>query len=163
MLAQVISASQLHLKILNTRETRPISRPSVEVHSYEYDDTSYHTIVCRPRETMSTFLRAFAIFAITVEVALAAPATSGTSKTGRCGASFGAFTCKGSSYGDCCSSYGYCGSSRAYCGEGCQSGYGTCSASTSTPPSTSKVSTDGQCGTVRGSTCLGSKFGSCCS
>lgn len=37
------------------------------------------------------------------------------------------YTCKGSSFGDCCSSYGWCGSTTTYCGSGCQSGFGTCS------------------------------------
>ncbi|KAK6612567.1 glucooligosaccharide oxidase [Botrytis cinerea] len=37
------------------------------------------------------------------------------------------YTCKGSSFGSCCSRYGWCGSTSTYCGTGCQSGFGTCS------------------------------------
>ncbi|KAF3002041.1 hypothetical protein E8E13_008907 [Curvularia kusanoi] len=36
-------------------------------------------------------------------------------------------TCKGSTFGNCCSQAGWCGSTTAYCGTGCQSGFGTCS------------------------------------
>ncbi|KAH7173490.1 uncharacterized protein B0J16DRAFT_275648 [Fusarium flagelliforme] len=36
-------------------------------------------------------------------------------------------TCKGSSYGNCCSKNGNCGKTSAYCGSGCQSGFGQCS------------------------------------
>ncbi|EXK30146.1 hypothetical protein FOMG_13785 [Fusarium oxysporum f. sp. melonis 26406] len=38
-------------------------------------------------------------------------------------------TCKGSTYGDCCSKGGNCGKTSAYCGTGCQSGFGTCTSS----------------------------------
>ncbi|KAF5589067.1 chitin deacetylase 1 [Fusarium pseudoanthophilum] len=38
-------------------------------------------------------------------------------------------TCKGSTYGDCCSKSGNCGKTSAYCGTGCQSGFGTCTSS----------------------------------
>ena len=41
-------------------------------------------------------------------------------------------TCKGSSFGNCCSKNGWCGSTSAYCSTGCQSGYGTCSTVTPT-------------------------------
>lgn len=35
-------------------------------------------------------------------------------------------TCKGSSFGNCCSTYGWCGSTADYCGTGCQKAFGTC-------------------------------------
>ncbi|CVL04543.1 probable chitin binding protein [Fusarium mangiferae] len=38
-------------------------------------------------------------------------------------------TCKGSTYGYCCSKSGNCGKTSAYCGNGCQSGFGTCTSS----------------------------------
>ncbi|CCT73603.1 probable chitin binding protein [Fusarium fujikuroi IMI 58289] len=38
-------------------------------------------------------------------------------------------TCKGSTYGDCCSKSGNCGKTSAYCGNGCQNGFGTCTSS----------------------------------
>ncbi|KAH5182706.1 hypothetical protein HBH76_152460 [Parastagonospora nodorum] len=112
---------------------------------------------------MLTLLRAFAVCTVIVQIALGAPASQAISKNARCGASFGSLTCKGGSFGNCCSQYGHCGSSSAYCGQGCQSGYGTCSSSPSVPPPTQIVSTDGRCGTARGISCSGSKFGDCCS
>jgi hypothetical protein len=83
------------------------------------------------------------------------------SKSGQCGASNG-LTCKGSTFGSCCSQHNYCGSTSAYCGTGCQSGYGTC-ISTTTPVTPAKVSTDGTCGGTKGYTCLKSVYGNCCS
>ncbi|KPM40558.1 hypothetical protein AK830_g5977 [Neonectria ditissima] len=64
-------------------------------------------------------------------------------------------TCKGSTFGDCCSSTGYCGSSNDHCKAGCQPQYGTCSEE-------DNISTDGSCG-KNGKTCKGSTFGDCCS
>jgi len=90
------------------------------------------------------------------------------STDGSCGA--GKATCKGSTFGNCCSQYGWCGSTTGHCGTGCQSGSGTCTSSggsggttpaPTTPPK--KVSTDGTCGTQGGATCAGSTFGTCCS
>lgn len=78
------------------------------------------------------------------------------STTGRCGAQYKGLTCKGSTYGECCSKYNYCGGSSDHCGSGCQTGYGTCG---STAP---KISTDGSCGGTKGFTCLGSTYGNCC-
>ncbi|KAF2198531.1 hypothetical protein GQ43DRAFT_378419, partial [Delitschia confertaspora ATCC 74209] len=100
------------------------------------------------------------------------------SQDGACGG-YGRKTCLGSTFGNCCSQYGWCGRTDAYCGKGCQPGFGACGkgvlppkpittpkASTPTlspyPPSSElRVSHDGSCG--KGVTCLGSKFGSCCS
>ncbi|KAI6754647.1 hypothetical protein HG530_012399 [Fusarium avenaceum] len=65
-------------------------------------------------------------------------------------------TCKGSTYGDCCSAQGYCGKD-AHCDAGCQIAFGTCKADSD------KVSTDGRCGAFNGKTCKGSTFGDCCS
>ena len=66
------------------------------------------------------------------------------SEDGSCG---NGVTCKGSSFGDCCSSHGYCGSGSDYCGTGCNQAFGTCggqykrrSTTTFTPTSTSVVS-----------------------
>jgi Polysaccharide deacetylase len=43
---------------------------------------------------------------------------------GTCG---GTLTCKGSSFGNCCSIYGWCGSNSSYCDPAnCQSNYGEC-------------------------------------
>ncbi|KAG8360039.1 hypothetical protein FVEN_g2141 [Fusarium venenatum] len=47
---------------------------------------------------------------------------NGKSTNGRCGVGFLGATCKGTSYGDCCSREGWCGSSDGHCGDGCQSG-----------------------------------------
>jgi hypothetical protein len=101
-----------------------------------------------------------------VQVAQAAP--QGISGTARCGPSFG-LTCKGSSFGNCCSQYSYCGSTDSYCGSGCQSGWGTCNsdpAPSVTPPITTpnlKVSNNGRCAQKKnGRTCLGSEYGDCC-
>ncbi|KAL1625996.1 hypothetical protein SLS56_007054 [Neofusicoccum ribis] len=52
--------------------------------------------------------------------------TEGTvSQDGTCGGALG-YTCKGSTFGECCSEYGYCGSTDAYCGSGCRVGLGKC-------------------------------------
>ncbi|OAG03066.1 uncharacterized protein CC84DRAFT_1151376 [Paraphaeosphaeria sporulosa] len=96
-----------------------------------------------------------------VQVAHAAPQRS-VSHTARCGANFG-LTCKGSSFGNCCSKAGWCGSSKDYCGDGCQSGWGTCNSSGGNKPVGPKVSKNGSCGQNGGTTCLGSSFGNCCS
>ncbi|KAM9874215.1 hypothetical protein VDGL01_11718 [Verticillium dahliae] len=80
--------------------------------------------------------------------------TSGDVSTdGSCGKN--GKTCKGSSFGDCCSSSGFCGGTTAHCGAGCQSGFGICAAA-------DNISTDGTCGS-NGKTCKGSAFGDCCS
>jgi hypothetical protein len=58
--------------------------------------------------------------------AVALPSNSNSltvSTEGNCG---NGVTCKGSSFGDCCSSHGYCGSSDQYCSAGCNSAFGTC-------------------------------------
>lgn len=59
-----------------------------------------------------------------------APAASSTvvSTDGTCGGT-NAYTCQGSTFGNCCSQYGWCGSTSAYCAttSGCQAGFGTCS------------------------------------
>ncbi|KAJ1326026.1 Chitin recognition protein [Microdochium nivale] len=80
------------------------------------------------------------------------------STDGKCGASNGGKTCKGSTFGDCCSSSGFCGAKTDHCSAGCQSAFGTCSGGAST------ISTDGVCGSQKnGKTCVGSTFGNCCS
>ncbi|KAK1843988.1 agglutinin Isolectin 1 [Colletotrichum chrysophilum] len=90
------------------------------------------------------------------------------SQDGTCGGTAG-FTCQGSSFGDCCSQWGYCGSSSDHCAAGCQSSFGTCSASSgggattsaAKPASTgSKTSPDNSCGGSNGYTC---PSGTCCS
>jgi len=47
------------------------------------------------------------------------------SEDGRCGAETGQ-TCKGSSFGECCSKKGKCGRKTRHCACGCQSGFGQC-------------------------------------
>lgn len=119
---------------------------------------NYLIILCRTGylDFLSTMRSAvfFAIAALPLINALS------ISKTGQCGAQNG-LTCKGSTFGSCCSQYHYCGSTSAYCGTGCQSGYGNCGSST--PATPAKISTDGTCGGTKGFTCLNSAFGNCCS
>ncbi|KAF2262629.1 glycoside hydrolase/deacetylase [Lojkania enalia] len=107
-----------------------------------------------------------------------APSATSTLKVstdGTCAGTSG-FTCVGSSFGNCCSQYGWCGSTTGHCGTGCNSAFGTCSssggssvqpsstrASTPSPSSTLKVSSDGTCGSSVKMTCQGSTFGNCCS
>ncbi|KAF2133236.1 carbohydrate esterase family 4 protein [Dothidotthia symphoricarpi CBS 119687] len=119
-----------------------------------------------------------------------APASTATaiSTDGLCGGTSGK-TCKGSTFGNCCSQYGYCGSTTDHCSTGCQSTFGTCgtgsssvvtsattkatststkATSTSTKASSTSaaatgVSTSGMCGGTTGLTCQGSSFGNCCS
>ncbi|CAK7205411.1 hypothetical protein SEUCBS139899_008182 [Sporothrix eucalyptigena] len=81
------------------------------------------------------------------------------STDGTCGAKSSVNAmCLYSKFGDCCSAAGTCGTTSAFCNtfEGCQPDFGTCE----TP-----VSTDGKCGAASSTdaTCLGSKFGDCCS
>ncbi|KAH4376940.1 hypothetical protein HBH99_208780 [Parastagonospora nodorum] len=86
------------------------------------------------------------------------------SPDGTCGGT-NKYKCKGSPFGNCCSSSGYCGDTTAHCQAGCQSQFGTCSATASTtkPSSPTGVSTDGTCGGSKGLKCQGSPFGNCCS
>jgi hypothetical protein len=74
------------------------------------------------------------------------------SQDGICG--FNGRTCIGSKFGNCCGKNYYCGSGIDSCAvsNGCLGSFGTCQA----------VSDDGVCG-YNGKTCVGSKFGSCCS
>ncbi|KAI9649729.1 hypothetical protein NHQ30_002310 [Ciborinia camelliae] len=48
------------------------------------------------------------------------------SMDGNCGGDGTGQTCKGSSFGNCCSQAGYCGSTGDYCGMGCQANFGVC-------------------------------------
>ncbi|KAK3209831.1 hypothetical protein GRF29_44g732429 [Pseudopithomyces chartarum] len=105
------------------------------------------------------------------------------SKDGRCGG-YSGYTCQGSTFGNCCNKNGYCGKTSDYCGTGCDSKFGTCgvkpssskpcSSSKAKPTSTRapsassyatpKVSNDAHCGAGNGKmTCMGSKWGNCCS
>jgi hypothetical protein len=80
--------------------------------------------------------------------------------------------------------YGWCGSTDLYCGKGCNAKFGKCNQATiassirssvkssssiraSSPtdiPSTLPVSSDARCGSsFGGKTCLGSRWGDCCS
>ncbi|KAF2477009.1 uncharacterized protein BDR25DRAFT_208924 [Lindgomyces ingoldianus] len=72
-------------------------------------------------------------------------------------------TCLGSFWGDCCSRFGYCGRDNDYCTEGCQPAFGTCKNAVKQRRNT--TTTDGSCGTGSGidASCLGSRWGSCCS
>lgn len=109
----------------------------------------------------SLFLALSTLGTVTITNAL------GVSTSARCGPQFG-LTCKGSTFGNCCSQNRYCGSISAYCGTGCQLGYGDCTGSSlpssaAAPVPTAKISTDGSCGGSKGFSCLNSRFGSCCS
>ncbi|KAL6703257.1 hypothetical protein ACN47E_010045 [Coniothyrium glycines] len=100
----------------------------------------------------------------------AATNAAGVTTDARCGSN--GKTCLGSKWGSCCSQYDYCGSTEAYCdtNRGCQSGFGSCNGVPSSPrPSSGStpaqpVSKNARCGVgFGGSTCLGSKWGDCCS
>ncbi|KAI8940076.1 hypothetical protein NX059_003795 [Plenodomus lindquistii] len=54
------------------------------------------------------------------------PTSAPISKDARCGHGYGGQTCKGSSFGNCCSKHNYCGRSDDYCKTGCQSAFGIC-------------------------------------
>ncbi|KAF6841710.1 hypothetical protein CPLU01_00382 [Colletotrichum plurivorum] len=84
------------------------------------------------------------------------PSATKVSTDGSCGGS-DRITCKGSTFGNCCSSAGYCGSSSDYCGAGRQSAFGDAT------PSPTNLSTDGSCGGANKYRCPGSAFGDCCS
>lgn len=57
------------------------------------------------------------------------PSTVTDSPDGSCGGTT-LFQCTGAAtFGSCCSQYGFCGDTAAHCGTGCQSGFGTCTAS----------------------------------
>ncbi|KAF2824847.1 hypothetical protein CC86DRAFT_407990 [Ophiobolus disseminans] len=64
---------------------------------------------------------------------VATPSSSARLTTNaRCGylynAAPGGMSCQGSKYGNCCSQWSYCGSTQDYCGSGCQPGFGSCNA-----------------------------------
>ncbi|KAH9863964.1 hypothetical protein J1614_009897 [Plenodomus biglobosus] len=89
------------------------------------------------------------------------PSGGNVSSDGKCGVQGGA-TCRGSSFGNCCSQYGWCGSTGDHCGTGCNASAGTCGSGSTPAPAPVAVSKDGSCGTGKG-TCAGSAFGTCCS
>ncbi|CZT41787.1 uncharacterized protein RSE6_01573 [Rhynchosporium secalis] len=74
------------------------------------------------------------------------------SKDGSCGGTAG-LSCKGTSFGDCCSANGFCGATTGHCQAGCQQQFGTCSADSG------NISIDGSCGASNKKTCSGSAFG----
>ncbi|TKA63406.1 hypothetical protein B0A49_07458, partial [Cryomyces minteri] len=126
----------------------------------------------------SVFTSATATPTSTSSAATVSPTRASTD--GTCGGAT-AYTCFGSSFGNCCSANGKCGSTDVYCGVGCQATFGTCgssnvsdslststiisSSSTSIAPSASAtiISSDATCGGTTGLTCFGSTFGNCCS
>src|SRR3569833_1273498 len=63
------------------------------------------------------------------------PSVLETSPDGTCG---NGLTCKGSSWGQCCSQHGFCGDSEAYSQTGCNPAFGTCSSDEAPPPGTTK-------------------------
>ncbi|KAH6698281.1 hypothetical protein BKA61DRAFT_497263 [Leptodontidium sp. MPI-SDFR-AT-0119] len=79
------------------------------------------------------------------------------STDGRCGKNVNDKTCKGSSFGPCCSAKGNCGNGPFFCGVSneCQPKFGKC-----TP-----LSTDGKCGAASSTDamCQGHANGNCCS
>ncbi|KAH8743726.1 hypothetical protein F5882DRAFT_498637, partial [Hyaloscypha sp. PMI_1271] len=74
-----------------------------------------------------------------------------TSTDGKCGANINGATCKGSTFGNCCSVKGNCGSTPAFCGTTnlCQAGFGTC-----TP-----ISTNRKCGSASTSNAISTTTG----
>ncbi|RYO95142.1 hypothetical protein DL764_007744 [Monosporascus ibericus] len=80
-------------------------------------------------------------------------AGDGVSTDGTCSGIKG-LTCRGSTFGDCCSSRGFCGASTTHSGPGCQFGFGNCTAA-------DNVLRDRFCAR-NGKTCKGSTFGDCC-
>ncbi|KAK7727058.1 hypothetical protein SLS57_003089 [Botryosphaeria dothidea] len=78
-----------------------------------------------------------------------APTATATkiSTDAQCGGTTGQ-TCKGSTFGDCCSTAGWCGSTDAgstsdYCGTGCNAEFGTCGTSQVTSQANTGVTTGG--------------------
>lgn len=66
-------------------------------------------------------------FPVTVDTSSLTTSTDGSCGTGT------TFMCAATGTGGpCCSQYGYCGDTTAHCGTGCQSSYGTCTATTTT-------------------------------
>lgn len=84
------------------------------------------------------------------------------STDGKCGNGSG-ITCKESPFGNCCSKYGACGSSPLYCSRnaGCQEDSGICVEAGGAEMEV--ISIDGRCGYEVSRTCLGSRWGDCCS
>lgn len=163
-----------------------------------------------PKHTHSAFkskiMRSLILLTVSSLASLPIINALGISTSSHCGPDFG-LTCKGSKFGNCCSQYSYwsvvlrnthiftkyqeltfcSGSTSAYCGTGCKSGYGDCTASSSSsvrssstsirtssistrtsssaiPSSTQKVTTNSRCGKDgNGRTCVGSRWGNCCS
>ncbi|KAH8654595.1 hypothetical protein BGZ60DRAFT_418839 [Tricladium varicosporioides] len=70
------------------------------------------------------------------------------------------YTCRGSSWGTCCSQYGWCGSDLSFCGTGCQHAFGDCLSAITVRRA---ISLDGICGAPTGNTCFSSTHGQCCS
>ncbi|KZL86995.1 agglutinin isolectin 1 [Colletotrichum incanum] len=85
--------------------------------------------------------------------------SSKISPDGSCGGT-NAYTCTGSTFGNCCSRWGFCGNSDEHCLNACQSSFGDCS---SISVGGKSVSQDGTCGGTAGFTCQGSSYGNCCS
>ncbi|KAK8254637.1 hypothetical protein HDK77DRAFT_497127 [Phyllosticta capitalensis] len=85
---------------------------------------------------------------------------------GMCGADAGGQTCFGNELGRCCSKWGFCGNDDPWCGDGCQPGFGNCSATSTNPsrPPMSSLYPEAACGAWAGNqTCFGNVVGSCCS
>ncbi|KAI4720138.1 glycoside hydrolase family 61 protein [Aureobasidium sp. EXF-10727] len=91
--------------------------------SAQNGDGSYLPATAGSMSAATTF-KTSALVAKATSVATPSNDNSLTVSTeGNCG---NGVTCKGSSFGDCCSSHGYCGSSDEYCSAGCNSAFGTC-------------------------------------
>ncbi|TIA45828.1 glycoside hydrolase family 61 protein [Aureobasidium pullulans] len=87
-------------------------------------DGSYSPASSAVASKPATTFKTSALVAKATAVALPSNSNSLTVSTeGNCG---NGVTCKGSSFGDCCSSHGYCGCSDQYCSAGCNSAFGTC-------------------------------------
>ncbi|KAI5465418.1 hypothetical protein BGZ63DRAFT_103798 [Mariannaea sp. PMI_226] len=75
-----------------------------------------------------------------------------------CGGNTG-YTCKGSTFGNCCSYYGFCGKTDTYCGTGCDVDFGECNPKSDSVTDT----TNGLCGSAFKATCANYGTKTCCS
>ncbi|KZL87460.1 chitin recognition protein [Colletotrichum incanum] len=150
------------------------------VPSYNFKITPVSAPVCSSTATSSSLLNSTGSAVSTGTSATSTSVALAISLDAMCGSGTGQ-TCQGSTFGDCCSQYGYCGKSEFHCGVGCQSGFGSCTNSSSSSSavvasssssavvasgtaSPVQVSLNGSCGATNGNTtCAGSVFGNCCS
>ncbi|KAI5239032.1 glycoside hydrolase family 61 protein [Aureobasidium subglaciale] len=108
-----------YMKNLNPA-VKQVNLPAVE--AAQEGDGSYSPGTASNKVT--TTLKTAAIIPKATTVAAPSNGNSLTVSTeGNCG---DGVTCKGSSFGDCCSSHNWCGSSDEYCSAGCNNAFGAC-------------------------------------